>query len=412
MDVKQVNQISAQHASSLKFVAFIVFIDMSGLGLIIPVLPSLIQQLDGGSVVQASQVGGWLLFSYAIMQFICAPIIGGLSDRFGRRPVLLITLFLLGIDYAIMAWAPTLWWLFVGRLISGAMGASWTAANSCVADVANAEQKAKYFGLLGGAGAAGFVLGPAIGGILGEYGDRLPFIAAGILALSGAVVGYFKLKETLPPANRRAFSISRANPFGSLIQMSKTPVVLGFLAVIFLLQLAAQTQIAVWAYYLIERFAWSELQIGLAVALFGACIAIMQGVLTGPITQKLGNARTGFLSLLLGFPAYLVVAFAPNGWVIVFGIIYGSVSAVAFPAMQAMMSQQISEDAQGELQGAIASAIGLTSIIGPIVMTLTFYHFADDVGVYFPGAPFVLAALLCVISIFIYQATVKRMESA
>lgn len=394
---------------SLLIVAFIVFIDMTGLGLIVPVLPSLIQSLGGVSIAHAAEIGGWLLFCYAAMQFIFAPIIGGLSDRYGRRPVLLITLFLLGIDYAIMVWAPSLFWLFVGRIISGIMGASWTAANSCVADIATSQDKAKYFGLLGGAGAAGFVLGPAIGGLLGQFGDRLPFIAAAIFALSGAVIGFLKLEETLQTSNQRAFAFSRANPFGSLYQMAKTPVVLGLLAVIFMLQLAAQTQIAVWAYYLIERFNWSELQIGLSVTLFGLSLVFMQGVMTGPITARFGNLKTGFVSILLGFPAYLMLAFAPNGWFVMFAIIYGSIGALAFPAMQAMMSTEISEDAQGELQGAIASAIGLTSIIGPVMMTITFRAFADHSGLYFPGAPFILAAALCIAALGIYRSTTARM---
>ncbi len=386
---------------------------MTGIGLIVPVLPVLLQQLDGGSVARVAEIGGWLLFSYAIMQFLCAPIIGSLSDQFGRRPVLLITLFLLGIDYAIMAWAPTLLWLFVGRVISGIMGASWTAANSSIADVVSTQDKAKYFGFLGGAGAAGFVLGPAIGGLLGQFDERLPFIAASILALSGAVVGYFKLEETLPLTKRRQFSLARANPVGSLIQMSKNHLVLGFLTVIFFLQLAAQTQISVFTYYLIERFSWSELQIGLSVALFGITIAFMQGVMTGKVTALIGNERTGFWSILLGGPAYLVLAFAPNGWVILLGIIYGSVGALTFPAMQAMMSSETAEDAQGELQGALASAIGLTSIIGPIIMTMTFRYFADDVGLYFPGAPFVLAALFCLVALVVYRSTTnKRKQSS
>lgn len=395
--------------TALLLVAFIVFIDMSGLGLIVPVLPSLIQGLDGSSVAHAAEIGGWLLFAYAIMQFIFAPIVGGLSDRFGRRPVLLITLFLLSVDYAIMAWAPTLLWLFIGRIISGIMGASWTAANSCVADIATAENKAKYFGLLGGAGAAGFVLGPAIGGLLGQYGDRLPFIVASGLAFTGTVVGFFKLRETLPIESRRKFSITRANPFGSLVQMSKTPVVIGFLSVIFVLQLAAQTQIAVWPYYLIERFNWSELQIGLSVTLFGLTLGFMQGVMTGPVTKRLGNVRTGFLSILIGFPAYLIIAFAPSGWFIILGILWGAFGALSFPALQAMMSEKIPEDAQGELQGAIASAIGLTSIIGPVMMTITFRYFADDTGIYFPGAPFILATALSIVGLFIYHVTANKL---
>lgn len=406
MQASPTNTQSRRH-SSLLFVAFIVFIDMTGLGLIVPIMPSLIQDLSNASIAQAAEIGGWLLFSYAMMQFLFAPVIGGLSDRFGRRPVLLITLALLGLDYAIMAWAPTLAWLFIGRIISGLMGASWTAANSCVADVVNEEERAKYFGILGGAGAAGFVLGPAIGGILGEFGDRLPFLVASGMALGGAVVGYFLLRETLPADKRRRFSITRANPLGSAIQIAKTPLALGFLMVIFTLQLAAQSQIAIWAYYLIERFQWSELQIGLSVALFGLLLAIVQGGLTGPVSTRYGNAKTGFWSLVFAVPSYLLFAFAPAGWVMILGIFVGAASAFVFPAMQAMMSAKIEEDAQGELQGAIASVIGLTSIIGPVIMTVTFRLFADDSGLYFPGAPYILATGLCVVAVFLFARTVR-----
>jgi len=263
-------------------------------------------------------------------------------------------------------------------------------------------------GILGGAGAMGFVLGPGIGGVLGEYGDRLPFIAASILALVGTAVGILILKETLPKAKQRSFSITRANPMGSIIQMSKTPLVLGFLSTIFILQLAAQAQIAVWAYWLIERFDWSVLKIGLSVALFGILLAVVQGVLTGPVIKTFGERRAGQFGLLFGIPAYLIFAFAPNDWFVFVGIIVGAASGFAFPAMQQMMSSRIGEDAQGELQGSIASTISLTSIIGPVMMTGVFGAYADGVGLYFPGAPFVLGAILMLAAIFIYAFTVRR----
>lgn len=403
---------SAQRPQSiLLFVAFIVFIDMMGIGLILPVMPSLITGLTGASIDRAAEIGGWLLFAYAMMQFLFAPVIGGLSDRFGRRPVLLTTLFLLGLDYAIMAWAPDLIWLFVGRIISGIMGASWAAANSCVADVAKPEERGKFFGILGGAGAFGFVVGPGLGGILGEYGDRLPFIAASILALVGTAVGIFILKETLPQEKRRSFSIARANPMGSIMQMSKTPLVIGFLSTIFVLQLAAQAQIAVWAYWLIERFDWSKLQIGLSVALFGILLALVQGVLTGPVIARFGERRTAFISLTFGIPAYICFAFAPSSGFVYIGIVIGAASGFAFPAMQQMMSTRIDEDAQGELQGAIASMISLTSIFGPVMMTAIFGAYADKQGYYFPGAPFVVGTALMAVSIGIYAITVRRYYS-
>ena len=269
---------SGQGFKSLYFVAFIVFVDMCGMGLIVPIMPSLIQGLTGVSVDRAAEIGGLLLFSFAMMQFLFAPVIGGLSDRYGRRPVMLATLALLGLDYILMALAPTLAWLFVGRIISGIMGATWAAANSCVADVIKSEERGKAFGLMGAAGAAGFVMGPAIGGILGHFGDRAPFWAAAVLALGGAVAGYFLLQETLDKGKRRAFDMKRANPLGNIIQMMKSPLVIGFLGVIFMMQLAVQVQLTVWSYYTILKFSWSPLTIGLSVALFGILVALVQGV--------------------------------------------------------------------------------------------------------------------------------------
>ncbi len=396
--------------ATLGFVAFIVFIDMVGIGLIIPVMPSLLEELTGDSVDQTALIGGWLLFAYAVMQFLFAPVIGGLSDRFGRRPVLLITLFFLGIDYIVMALAPDLWWLFLGRILSGIMGASWSAANSCVADVAKPEDRGKYFGILGGAGASGFVIGPGLGGVLGTVDVRLPFIAAAAIALIGVVVGYFMLRETLPPERRRAFTLARANPLGTIIQMVKTPVVIGFLGVIFMTQLAAQSQIAVWAYHTTLVFGWDELAIGLSVALFGILLALTQGLVTGRVIGKFGPKRTCMIGAFFGLPAYFMFAFAPSsGWMIT-GIVVGSLTGLTFPAMQQIMSERISEDAQGELQGAIASTISITSIIGPVMMTATFGAFTDDQGLFLPGAPYLLAAGLLVVGIGLLFRTLKRVQ--
>nr|WP_281501188.1 TCR/Tet family MFS transporter [Erythrobacter sp. F6033] len=380
------------------FVAFIVFVDMVGIGLIIPVMPTLLESLTGESVDRTAEIGGWLLFAYAVMQFLFAPIMGGLSDRYGRRPILLVTLFLLGIDYIIMALAPDLWWLFVGRILSGVMGASWAAANSCVADLATPEERGKYFGILGGAGASGFVIGPAVGGLLGNYGDRLPFVASAVLCIVGSILGYFILRETLPKDKRRRFTMSRANPFGTIIQMAKTPVVLSFLGVIFLMQLASQSTFSVWAYYNILKFEWDLLEIGLSVALYGLLLAIVQGALTGMSITKFGPKITCVLGFVFAIPAYALFAFAPGSWAMVLGIVLGSFAGLTFPAMQQLMSERISEDAQGELQGAIASMVSLTSIVGPVVMTKLFGIYADDTGIFFPGAPFLLSVIILVLA--------------
>jgi MFS transporter, DHA1 family, tetracycline resistance protein len=396
----------------LALVAFIVFMDMMGVGLIIPVLPGLIAELGHTGIDGAAVVGGTILFAYALMQFICAPIIGGLSDRFGRRPVLLFTLAAMSVDYMIMFWAPSLAWLVIGRLISGAMGATWPAANSCVADAFPAEERGAKFGLLGGAGASGFVLGPAIGGMLGEFGLRLPFLAASGFAAAGALAGYFLFAETLPTERRRAFTIGRANPFGTILQMTKIPLVIGLLSVIFLSQLASQSQISTWAYFLIARFNWSPLEIGISVAAFGLLLGFSQGFLTGKVIPRFGERRAALAAMCMGLPSYLILAFASSGWMVYAGIVVGSLSGVAFPAFQSMMSHKIDEDAQGELQGAIASLISLTSIIGPLVMSRVFQRFADAKGIWFPGAPFILAAGLSVIALLVCALVLRRYGEA
>ena len=402
---------SSDPTSTLIFVAMIVFIDMMGIGLIVPVIPGLLKELTGQGLDRTAEIGGWLLFAYALMQFLFAPIIGGLSDRFGRRPVLLFTLFALGIDYLIMAMAPDLFWLFVGRIISGIMGASWAAANSCIADVASPQHRGRFFGIMGAAGGSGFVIGPAIGGIVGEYGVRLPFYGAAALGITGAIIGFFILKETLPRDRRRAFTLARANPLGTLLQMSRNPIVIGFIAVVFFMQLAGQSQMSVWSYHTQLVFGWSERHIGYSVAFFGIIIAFVQGVLTGPVIARIGPARTALLGFALSFPAFYLFAFAQSSWMMIVGIVFGGLGGLTFPALQQMMSARTAEDAQGELQGAIASAMSITSVIGPLIMTATFGAYADKEGLYFPGAPYLLAAALSLCGIGIAIWTIRRITA-
>jgi MFS transporter, DHA1 family, tetracycline resistance protein len=355
----------AAQRPGLGLIAFIVFIDMAGIGLIVPVMPKLVMQLSGAQVDRAAEIGGWLLFAYAIMQFVFSPIIGGLSDRFGRKPVLISTLAALGLDYALMAMAPTLAWLFVGRVISGVMGATWAAANSCVADVIEPEKRGSVYGLLGGAGAAGFVLGPALGGAFGLWGDRVPFWVASVLCLVGTAYGAYAFRETLPPEKRRSFSLKRANPFGTMQQMMKAPLVFGCLITIFFMQIAAQSNFAVWSYYGTLKFDWGPLTIGATVALFGTLLAIIQGLLVGKVIARFGAVKTAALSLMFAIPSYLVIGFASSTAMAIVGLIIGSMSGLTFPAMQSLMTEKVAEDAQGELQGAIGSVVSLTSIIGP-----------------------------------------------
>lgn len=393
---------------NLIVLASIVFIDMAGIGLIVPVMPSLIQTLTGEGIDRAATWGGWLLFTYAAMQFLFAPVVGGLSDRFGRRPVLLGTLALLGVDYALMAAAPNITWLFVGRLVSGIMGASYAAANSCIADSIPPDRRGAAFGMLGGAGAAGFVLGPAIGGLIGQFGDRLPFVAAAVLCTLGVLFGLANLHETLDPARRRRFDPFRSNPFGTLARMARIPLVIGCLAAIFLMQLASQSQLSVWAYYGTAKFGWTPAITGMTVALFGSLLVLTQGVLSGRMIARFGPVRTATVSLAFAVPSFLILAFAPSTPVVILGMIIGCVPGMCFPAMQQLMSPRISENAQGELQGAIASVISLTAIIGPPVMTGVFAAYADDSGLLFPGAPFILAAALMAGAVTVLTITLAR----
>lgn len=398
--------------SALALVALIVFLDMTGVGIIIPVLPGLIRELSGETLQSAVLIGGALLFAYAAMVFVCAPIIGGASDRFGRRPVLLATLTAMGIDYFVMAWAPTLVWLLIGRLISGAMGATWAAANSCIADLFPPEERSAKFGLLGGAGAAGFVLGPALGGLLGEYGLRLPFIAAGTLALLGAALGWFRFPETLPADRRREFTWRRANPLGTLLQMRKIPLVIGLITVLYLLNLASQATMTTWAFYLIEKFRWSPFDIGVVTAVYGLLLVAVQGGLTGAVIAKIGPVRTATFGFVGGILAFAILAFANSGPVLYLGVVIGSLGGLTFPAFQGLMSARVDPDAQGELQGAIASVLSISALTGPLIMPPVFAAFTDSKGLYLPGAPFVLSVILTLAGLLLFAVLVRKHMSA
>jgi MFS transporter, DHA1 family, tetracycline resistance protein len=397
-----------QSNRNLLALALIVFIDTAGIGLIVPVMPTLIEGLTGHGIDRAAEIGGWLLFSYAAMQFIFAPVIGGLSDRFGRKPVLLTTLALLGVDYALMAWAPTIVWLFVGRIISGIMGASWAAANSSIADSVPRERRGAAFGMMGGAGAAGFVLGPAIGGGIGQFGDRLPFVAAAVMCSGGVAFGLTVFKETLSNERRRSFDPFRANPFGSIVRMARAPLVIGCLTAIFFMQLASQSQLSVWAYYGALKFGWTPIVIGLTVTFFGVLLGITQGLLSGKSIARFGPVPTATYSLMFAVPSFLILAFAPTTCVVLAGMVLGAIPGMCFPAMQQLMTERVDDDAQGELQGAIASTISLTAICGPPVMTGVFGAYADAQGMFFPGAPFVVAAALMAIAVIVLVRTLRR----
>lgn len=395
---------------SILFILITVLVDVIGLGIIIPVTPELIQELSGEGLDRAAIYGGWLLFLYAALQFVCAPILGGLSDRFGRRPVLLLSLLAFGLDYLLMGLAPTLVWLFIGRAVAGAAGASVTTANAYMADVTPPERRAANFGLIGAAWGVGFVIGPVLGGFLGEFGPRVPFFAAAALALANALYGFFVLPETLPPEKRRAFDWSRANPLGSLARMWGHPVLGAMLGVLVLYQIAHDANPSVWSYYTMERFDWSERDVGLSLGVVGMLIAIVYGGLVGPVVARLGEDRTvryGLLVMAIGFIGY---SLSTEGWMMLAFIVPFALGCVAMPALRGMMANRVAPDEQGELQGALTSLASLTAIGAPLLMTRLFGTFAaPDASVYFPGAPFLVAGVLLVIASFWFTVARRRL---
>lgn len=396
---------TAPSRHALTFIFVTVLIDTIGFGIVIPVFPELIVELTGKAVNEAARIGGWLAFAYAVTQFGFGPIVGNLSDRFGRRPVLLASLLAFAIDYAIMGLAPSLTLLFVGRLIAGVTGASHTSAYAYIADISPPEKRAQNFGLIGMAFGFGFILGPAIGGLIGEHlGTRAPFFVAGGLALLNALYGWLVLPESLPPERRRPFDIKRANPVGTLMRLRRYhPVVLGLAMAMFLWQLAHQSLQGTWSFYTIYRFEWSPGMVGLSLAAVGLTAAIVQGGLVRIVIPRIGERRAVEYGLLSGLAGFLVYGFATQGWMIFAGIAVAAFSGLAYPSMNALMSQRVEPDAQGELQGAVASLFSLSTIVGPPLMTQLFGYFTGRSAPFeLPGAAFVLAATLTLLSLLLF----------
>ena len=392
---------SASSRRAVLFIFVTVLIDSIGFGLILPVMPQLIVELTGLGLGSAAAYGGWLAFAYAVVQFFCAPVLGNLSDRFGRRPVLLGALFALGVDYLVMGIAPTIGWLFLGRIIAGIAGASFTPAYAYIADVSPPEKRSQNFGLVGAAFGMGFIIGPVIGGLVGTLGPRAPFIAAAVLALLNTGFGLIALPESLPPESRRPFQWSRANPLGTLLQIRHYPSVAWMAAAAFFWQLGHQVLPNVWSFYTILKFGWSTAAVGFSLAVAGVVMVIGQGFLTRTLIPRLGGDRRAVIvGLLFGAITYVGYASATQGWMMYASLLAWLPAALAYPAMNALMSGQIPASAQGELQGAVASLYSLSSILGPPLMTGLFEHFtrADSIS-HFPGAPFAAAAALVFVSL-------------
>ena len=393
---------SEKRTAAIGFIFVTLLIDTIGFGVIIPVLPDLIKELTGGTIGEASRIGGWLLFAFAIVQFVFAPILGGLSDQYGRRPILLGSLFGFGIDYIFLAFAPTIAWLFVGRIIAGVMGASFSTAGAYIADVSTPEKRAQNFGMIGAAFGLGFIIGPALGGLLGSFGPRVPFLVAAGLSLLNCLYGFFILPESLKPENRRVFDWKRANPVGSLLNLSRYPVILGLVASLVLIYIAAHAVQSNWAYYTIEKFGWSSAMIGLSLAAVGLLIAGVQGGLIRIIIPKLGQKRSLYLGLALYSLGFVLFAFATEGWMMFAFLIPYCLGGIAGPALQGIISSQVPANEQGELQGALTSLMSATSIIGPLLMTQLFGYFTTTgAPVYFPGAPMLMGAVLTLLSLLL-----------
>lgn len=400
---------AAKRTPALGFIFVTLLIDVIGLGIIIPVMPKLISELTGDSISDASRDGGWLLFAYAAMQFVCAPVIGGLSDRYGRRPVLLASLFGFGIDYLFLAFAPTLAWLYVGRVIAGIMGASFTTGAAYIADISTPEKRAQNFGLLGAAFGLGFIVGPVLGGLLGQFGTRVPFMAAAGFSLLNWLYGYFILPESLQPENRRDFQWSRANPVGSLINLKRYPVIYGLIVSLALLFVASHAVQSNWSFFVIEKFGWTEAQIGYSLGAVGLLSAVVQGYLIRFILPKLGQKRGVYVGLLLYTVGFVLYAFATEGWMMYVFMVPYILGSIAGPSLQGIISTQVAPNEQGEMQGALTSLQSLTSIIGPPLMTNLFSAFTGpNAPMYMPGAPMLMAGVLTLISTFLARRSLKK----
>jgi DHA1 family tetracycline resistance protein-like MFS transporter len=391
---------AAPRKAALGFIFLTLLLDVIGIGIIIPVVPRLIQNLTGGTVSDAARYGGWLVFAFAVMQFLFSPVLGNLSDRFGRRPVLLLSLLGFALDYLLVAFAPTIGWLFAGRLIAGVMGASFTTASAYVADISTPEDRAQNFGMIGAAFGLGFIIGPLLGGVLGKYGTQLPFLVAAGLTFLNVLYGYFVLPESLPEERRRAFEWSRANPIGSLKMLGRYPVIMGLVASLLFIYVAAHATQSAWTYYVMEKFKWDEAWVGYSLCTIGLLVALVQGVLIRRINPALGQKRSVYLGMLLYAVGFVLFAFATKGWMMFAFLVPYCLGGIAGPALQGIISGQVPGNQQGELQGALTSLMSLTSIIGPPLMTNLFaYYTGPKAPVYFPGAPFLLGAVLILVSL-------------
>jgi DHA1 family tetracycline resistance protein-like MFS transporter len=397
--------------AGLAFIFVTIFLDVLGLGIVIPILPQLIASFMNGDVSAAAQYYGYFISVFAAMQFLFAPILGALSDRYGRRPVLLVSLFGAGLDYILLSIAPTLTLLFVGRIIAGITAASFTAANAYIADVSPPEKRAENFGIVGAAFGVGFIIGPVLGGVIGSFGPRVPFMVAGVLTLINWLYGFFVLPESLAPENRRRFTWRAANPLASLGSLGRYPIVLSLTATIICTNLAQQSLQSTWVLYTTYRFGWDAWQQGLSLALFGVMAAIIQGGLIRVIMPRLGERRALVIGMLNSVVGFLLYGLATQGWMMYAVMIGTALGAIAQPAAQGLISNSVGADEQGTIQGALVSLLSLTGIVAPIVATSLFSFFtAPQQEFKVPGAPFFLGAVLTLIGLLLAVRTFSQLQ--
>lgn len=390
-----------------KLPIFVIFttvvLDSMGIGIIIPVMPALFAEVTGTEKISDIAIWGGLLAStFALMQFIFGPILGALSDRYGRKPILLLALFVMAAYYLLMGFAQTLWLLFLGRLIGGITAATHATANAYMADISSPEEKAARFGMLGAGFGLGFVLGPLIGGLLGEWGPRAPFFAAAMLAAANGVLCYFVLKESLKTKNRREFMWYRANPIGAILDLRKFEGIYSLLLVFLLFTIGTSIYAAIWPFFTVERFSWSPGMIGISLTIYGVCFAIVQGVLVRPAIKIWGEKKTIIIGFCFEFSAMVTFAFLTDGKILIILIPLASLGVLAQPAIQAILSKSVGDDRQGAIQGVASSLNAIAMVITPITMTWILAVFSDKTAkYYFPGMPFLFSALMVLLCLFI-----------
>lgn len=380
--------------ASVAFILVVLFLDTLGIGVIIPVLPKLITQLSRGDVAEGSRYYGLFVSAYALMQVLCAPMLGALSDRFGRRPVILASLLGAALDYVLLALAPDLWWLFVGRVLAGVTGASFSAATAYIADVTPPEKRAQSFGLIGAAFGFGFIVGPALGGILGEHSLRAPFVVSAGLNLANFLYGLFVLPESLGREHRRPVSFARANPLGALLNLGRSRVLLGLAGTLICSFLAQQILQSTWALYTAERFAWTPRDVGVSLAVVGVAAGLVQGGLVRVVVPKLGERRALVLALVFNVGGHLAFGLATRGWMMYVFLVPFALGGIAGPAVQAILSREVKASEQGELQGSLTSLSSMSAVLAPLLSTSLFARFAPATATpRIPGMPFFAAAL-------------------